>query len=115
MITFRRKINENSVFLVIEDDLSGSKIRGAFKVSNDKPAIYLTRKHKRIADYELKSDKQAFDWMVDDKNYNEIKKDYKNANEKVIKSFFAYRLTYDGIISYQSKFYQNNNILINLD
>lgn len=75
---------------------------------NDKPAIYLTRKHKRISDiyfalfheldhlksdysrakrgslisfdkndkvdYELKADKQAFNWMVDDKTYNVIKK-----------------------------------------
>lgn len=143
------KFNENGVFLVIEDDLSGSKIRGAFKVLNDKPAIYLTRKHKRIADiyfalfhelahlksdysraksgslisfdkndkvdYELKADKQAFNWMVDDKTYNEIKKDYQNVPDEVIKAFFAYRLAHDGIISYQSKFYQNNNILINLD
>ena len=35
---------------MIQDDLKGSKIRGAFKVFNDKPAIYLTKKHKRIAD-----------------------------------------------------------------
>lgn len=45
-----KKFNECGVYLVIEDDLSGSKIRGAFKVHQNKPAIYLTRKHKRIAD-----------------------------------------------------------------
>lgn len=107
-LLFVEKFNENGVFLVIEDDLSGSKIRGAFKVLNDKSAIYLTRKHNRITDiyfalfhelahlksdysrakrgslisfdkndkvdYELKADKQAFNWMVDDKIYNEIKK-----------------------------------------
>lgn len=143
------KFNENGVFLVIEDDLTGSKIRGAFKVLNDKPAIYLTRKHKRIADiyfalfhelahlkrdysrakrgslisfdkndqkdYELNADKQAFNWMIDDKTYNGIKKNYENIKNGVIKSFLAYRLANDGIISYKSNFYQNNNILLNLE
>lgn len=42
--------NDNGIFLVIEDDIPGSKIRGAFKVLGTKPAIYITRKHKRIAD-----------------------------------------------------------------
>ena len=42
--------NQNGIFLAIVDDLSGGKIRGAFKVLNDKPAIFLTKKHKRIAD-----------------------------------------------------------------
>ena len=42
--------NENGVYLVIEDDISGSKIRGAFKVHRDALAIYITRKYKRIAD-----------------------------------------------------------------
>lgn len=45
-----RTFNEFGVYLVIEDDLPGTKTRGAFKVLNDKPAIYLTRKHKRVAD-----------------------------------------------------------------
>lgn len=44
------KFNGNGIYLAIEDDLKGSKIRGAFKVLNDKPAIYITRKHKRYAD-----------------------------------------------------------------
>ena len=44
------KFNENGIFLAIENDLKGAKIRGAFKVLNNKPAIYLTRKHKRYAD-----------------------------------------------------------------
>ncbi len=42
--------NENGIFLAIEDDLKGSKIRGAFRVLRNKPAIYITKKHKRIAD-----------------------------------------------------------------
>ncbi len=45
-----QKFNENGIFLAIEPDLKGAKIRGAFRVLNDKPAIYLTTKHKRYAD-----------------------------------------------------------------
>lgn len=45
-----KTFNDNGIFLVIEDDLPGTKVRGAFKVLNDKPAIYITRKYKRIAD-----------------------------------------------------------------
>ena len=44
------KFNENGIYLVIQEDLPKSKIRGAFKVNKDKPAIYITLKHKRIAD-----------------------------------------------------------------
>lgn len=42
--------NKNGLFLAIEDDLTGSKIRGAFRVHVNKPAIYITMKHRRIAD-----------------------------------------------------------------
>lgn len=45
-----KKFNENGIFLVIQNDIPGSKIRGAFKVHKVTPAIYLTRKHQRIAD-----------------------------------------------------------------
>ena len=45
-----KKFNEYGIFLAIEKDLKGSKIRGAFKVLNDKPAIYITKKHNRYAD-----------------------------------------------------------------
>ncbi len=44
------EFNKNGIFLAIQDDLRGTKVRGAFKVLNDKPAIYITRKHKRYAD-----------------------------------------------------------------
>ena len=44
------KFNENGIYLVIQEDLPKSKIRGAFKVNKDTPAIYLTLKHKRLAD-----------------------------------------------------------------
>ena len=44
------KFNENGIYLVVQEDLPKSKIRGAFKVNKDSPAIYLTLKHKRIAD-----------------------------------------------------------------
>lgn len=45
-----KEFNKNGIYLAIEDDLPGSKIRGAFKVLNDKPAIYITKKYKRFAD-----------------------------------------------------------------
>lgn len=45
-----KKFNENGIQLVIQSDLPGSKIRGAFKVNKDTPSIYLTHKYKRIAD-----------------------------------------------------------------
>ncbi|MCM1053135.1 MAG: hypothetical protein NC483_04095 [Ruminococcus sp.] len=45
-----KKFNEMGIFLVIEEDIPGAKIRGAFKVHRGIPAIYLTLKHKRIAD-----------------------------------------------------------------
>lgn len=45
-----KEFNKNGIFLAIEPDLKGAKIRGAFKVLNNKPAIYITTKHKRIAD-----------------------------------------------------------------
>lgn len=94
--------NQNGVYLVIEDDIPGSKIRGAFKVHKDVPAIYITRKYKRIADVyfallhelahlksdfnsakaknfvsfeddvENKADIVAYNWMVDDEYYNGV-------------------------------------------
>ena len=44
------EFNKNGIFLAIEPDLKGAKIRGAFRVLNDKPAIYITTKYKRYAD-----------------------------------------------------------------
>lgn len=97
-----KTFNDNGVALVIQEDIPGSKIRGAFKVNKDVPAIYLTYKHKRIADiyfallHELahlktdynkakagalvahldekedKADKAAYNWMVDNKYYDLI-------------------------------------------
>ena len=139
--------NDNGIFLAIEKDLTGSKIRGAFKVLNDKPAIYITKKHKRYADiyfallhelahcksdfnraksgsivttedkqvedYEIKADQTAFNWMIDDKLYQTIKKQSKNIdNLNVIKSFYVYRLAHDKIINYNSSLYQEHNPLI---
>ena len=45
-----KEFNNKGIFLAIELDLKGSKVRGAFRVLNSKPAIYITTKHKRIAD-----------------------------------------------------------------
>lgn len=141
------KFNKNGIFLAIENDLKGAKIRGAFKVLNDKPAIYITKKHKRYADiyfallhelahcksdfnrakkgsiisteedsiedYEIRADNTAYNWMIDDKEYNDLKYRYNEINElDIIKSFFVYRLAKDKIIKYESKLYQENNKLI---
>lgn len=140
--------NKYGIYLAIENDLKGSKIRGAFKVLNDKPAIYITKKYKRYADiyfallhelahcksdfnrakngsiisikdekeiedYELKADKTALNWMVNDKIYNKIKINYQDINNyKEVKSFLVYRLAQDKIIDYASNTYQKNNPLI---
>lgn len=56
-----------------------------------------------------------FSWMVDDKMYDKLKHNYNECPDNIVKFFVAYCLAHDKIISYQSKFYQNNNILINLD
>ena len=136
--------NDNGIFLAIEPDLTGAKIRGAFKVLCNKPAIYITEKHKRYADvyfallhelahcksdfnrakngsivsyensldeeeYEIKADKMALNWMVNDNEYDKIikSKSFNNLN-----SFIVYRLAKDGFIKYNSKIYQENNKLI---
>lgn len=97
-----KEFNSKGVYLIIEDDIPGSKIRGAFKVHRGIPAIYLTKKHRRIADiyfallHELahlksdfnmakaknlvsleneiedKADMTAFNWMVDNEYYNNV-------------------------------------------
>lgn len=138
--------NENGIQLVIQDDLPGSKIRGAFKVNKDTPSIYLTRKHKRIADiyfallHELahcksdynqakatnlvsyddgecedKADKQALNWMVDDKYYKSIllNSSYDIGKEnKYPKSFILYRLALDKHVDYSNEYYQFYNKII---
>lgn len=136
--------NENGIFLAIEPDLKGAKIRGAFRVLNNKPAIYITTKHKRYADvyfallhelahcksdfnraksgsivslensiseedYEIKADKTALNWMVDDKKYSDI---IKNKDFSSLDCFIVYRLAKDKYISYNSKLYQVNNKII---
>lgn len=42
--------NKYGIYLAIEEDLKGAKIRGAFRILGNNPAIYLTLKHHRIAD-----------------------------------------------------------------
>lgn len=147
-LKLQKEFNSKGIYLVILDDLKGSKIRGAFKVLNNKPAIFITKKHKRIADiyfsllhelahlksdynraksgslvslfdevdnsdYEKRADATAFNWMIDNKEYENIKNDLKLLNEsKYPKSFIAYRLANDKIISYSSKIYQNSNIIL---
>ena len=142
-----KEFNKNGIFLAIEPDLDGSKIRGAFRVLNNKPAIYITTKYNRYADvyfallhelahcksdfnrakkgsiisfednkleedYEIKADKTALNWMVNDNNYQVIinSKDYENNHE--IKSFLVYRLALDKKIKYNSEIYQKYNEII---
>lgn len=45
-----RTFNEMGIALVIQEDIPGSKIRGAFVVHKNMPSIYITKKHKRIAE-----------------------------------------------------------------
>lgn len=141
-----KKFNENGIYLVIQEDIPGSKIRGAFKVHRGIPAIYLTYKYHRIADVyfallhelahcktdfnkaqsmslvsyedeiddkEKAADKQAYDWMVDEKYYKSIcdnKSDYMIEKEKEYpRAFVLYRLAKDKYIQYSSKEYQLYN------
>lgn len=138
------RFNDAGIFLAIEPDLKGAKIRGAFRVLNNKPAIYITTKYNRYADvyfallhelahcksdfnrakngsivsyenesskedYEIRADKTALNWMIDDKEYENIinNKNYSNLN-----CFIVYRLARDGYIEYSSSIYQKNNKII---
>lgn len=66
-----------------------------------------------MCDYEINADKKAFDWMVNDKLYNELKNKTSWLNDnRIIKAFFVYRLANDKIISYSSDVYQKHNRLI---
>lgn len=93
---------------------------------NDKPAIFLTCKHKRYADiyfallHELAHCKSDFNraksgsivsTIESETEDYEIKK-AKEYNNDAVKSFLAYRLAKDKIISYSSTFYQQNNPVI---
>ena len=101
-INLVKEFSQKGIFLVIQDDIPGSKIRGVFKVHKNAPAIYITRKHKRIADIyfallhelahcksdfnkakseslvsyddsiEEKADFQAYNWMVNNEYYQNI-------------------------------------------
>ena len=78
-----------------------------------KSGSIVTTEEKQLEDYEIKADQTAFDWMIDDKIYQTIKHQSNNINNlNVIKSFYVYRLAKDGIISYGSDIYQDNNPLM---
>ena len=145
-----KMFNKNGIALVIHEDIPGSKIRGAFKVHKNIPAIYITYKHKRIADIyfallhelahcksdfnkakrtslvsfydkniaeELSADKEAYNWLVDEKYYNSIlnDKNYDISKEnKYPKSFIVYRMAKDNIINYSSNEYQEYNLLVEI-
>ena len=143
-----KKFNNNGIFLAVEPDLKGAKIRGAFRVLNNKPAIYITPKYKRYADiyfallhelahcksdynrakngsivsfenqsskedYEIKADRTAYNWMVNDKIYDYIKLNNNFNEESEVPCFVVYRLAQDKIIKYNSVKYQKYNKKIN--
>lgn len=67
-------LNKHGIYLVIEDALKGTKIRGCMMVKADNPAIYLTKLYK---------DKASFYFAL----YHElghIKSDYNKAKSKII-------------------------------
>ena len=78
-----------------------------------KSGSIVTTEDKSVEDYEIKADKTAFNWMIDDKVYQSIKY-CSDVIEKldVIKSFYVYRLVRDKLIDYGSKIYQEYNRLI---
>lgn len=100
------EFNKNGIYLVIQNDIPGSKIRGAFKVHRSKPAIYLTLKHHRIADiyfallHELAHCKTDFNKAqatslisYDDKNdENEIKADNQAYSWMIDDDYYKYCL-----------------------
>ena len=141
------EFNKNGIFLAIEPDLKGAKIRGAFRVLNNKPAIYLTPKYKRCgdiyfallhelahcksdfnrakngsivslengkstSDYEIKADKTAYNWMVNDKKYENLKLNKRFDDLDEIPCFVVYRLANDKYIKYNSLEYQKYNKVI---
>ena len=88
-----KTFNENGIALVIQEDIPGSKIRGAFRVHKNIPAIYITLKHKRIADiyfallHELAHCKSDFNRA---KATNFISFDEKNTEEEISADKQAY-------------------------
>ena len=103
--------NKNGIFLVIQDDIPGSKIRGAFKVLLETPAIFLTHKHNRIADvyfallHEIAHCKTDFN-KAKSMGLVSYDDDKKNSEDSADKQ--AYNWMVDDN-------YYNNNILINND
>ena len=95
--------NENGIYLVIEDDLDNSKVRGAFRVHNDKPAIYLTTKYKRYADiyfallHELAHCKSDFNRAKNGSliSYNNSDEDYEKKADKTALNWMIDDNTYE--------------------
>lgn len=141
------EFNDKGIALVIQEDIPGSKIRGAFKVHKDVPAIYITYKHNRIADIyfallhelahckkdfnkakgtnlisldedtdtEISADKQAYEWMVDNKYYDSIINSISyniEAEKNYPKSFILYRLAKDKRVEYSCEAYQKYNFIL---
>lgn len=115
-----KEFNRNGIFLAIEPDLKGSKIRGAFRVLNNKPAIYITPKYNRYADiyfallHELAHCKTDFNRakkgsIVSLENYKS-ESDYEIKADKTAFNWMVDDKTYNNIIN--NKDYNNLNCFI---
>lgn len=114
--------NKNGIYLAIEPDLKGSKIRGAFRVLNNKPAIYITTKYKRIADvyfallHELAHCKSDFNRakngsivsLMDD----DEKKVFENKADKCALNWMVNDSDYEEIIKSKKYEYENMPFLV---
>ena len=100
--------NKNGIFLAIETDLKGAKIRGAFRVLNNKPAVYITTKYKRCADvyfallHELAHCRSDFNRaksgsIVSFENTNEVE-DYEIRADNTAYNWMVSDNTYNNII-----------------
>lgn len=70
----QKLLNKHGIFLVVEDALKGTKIRGCMQVKGNNPVIYLTKLYK---------DKASFYFSL----YHElghVKSDYNEAKSKII-------------------------------
>ena len=114
--------NKYGIKLAIEPDLKGSKIRGAFKVLNNTPAIYITTKHKRIADiyfallHELAHCKSDFNRaksgsIVSYMNNNDTE-DYEIKADKTALNWMVPEKIYENIIKTKNYSYDNMCFLV---
>lgn len=47
-VVFQKILNQYGIYFVVEDALDGTMARGAFRIINNQPAIYLTRRYQQV-------------------------------------------------------------------